>query len=323
MHEHRYDRLPALAALLQTAPDDTDEDLRVNVEWIRRTAEHVREPVVGTAVVGVRNGDLADAIDAYDRGEGGDHVRERPDRPAPVPLPELDDIVAAKHLVVINGSPRAPSSNTRLLMESFQSGFEKTDGNTTEIHSLHNPTARQAARAAYAESDLVVFAFPLYVHAMPGHVKRFWESIAELPARAGRRIGFVVQSGFPEAHQSRWLERYLVRLPARLGAESLGVVIRGGCEGIQIQPERMTRKLFAGFEELGRHFGRTGRFNPRIVDGLASPESLSRGGQVFGRVLKIVGLADWYWNHQLKKNKAYDDRFARPYDEPAESSPAQ
>jgi len=51
MHQHRYDRLPALAALLQTTPDDTDEDLRVNVEWIRRTAEHAREPVVATIVV--------------------------------------------------------------------------------------------------------------------------------------------------------------------------------------------------------------------------------------------------------------------------------
>jgi len=200
-------------------------------------------------------------------------------------------------------------------MESFQTGFDETAGNITEIHSLHNRSAREAARAAYAEGDLVVFAFPLYVHAMPGHVKRFWESLAELPARAGRRIGFIVQSGFPEAHQSRWLERYLVRLPARLGAESLGVVIRGGCEGIQIMPERMTRKLYKTFEELGRHFGQTGRFDPKIVGELATPESLGRRGRIFHRIFKMVGLTDWYWNNQLKKNEAYDDRFARPYDD--------
>jgi hypothetical protein len=152
---------------------------------------------------------------------------------------------------------------------------------------------------------------------MPGHVKRFWESIAQLPHREGRRIGFIVQSGFPEAHQSRWLERYLVRLPARLGAQSLGVAIRGGCEGIQIMPERMTRKLYAVFEELGRGVGRTGHFDPATVSGLADPESLGLRGRVFHRIMKIVGIGDWYWNHQLKKNDAYDDRFARPYDEPA------
>jgi len=254
-----------------------------------------------------------------ERGEGGDHARERPERPAPLPLPEGDDLVDPKRLVLINGSPRAPVSNTRLLMERFRAGFEEIPGNSTELHSIHNRSAREAARLAFAGGDLVVFAFPLYVHAMPGHVKRFWESLAELPPRAGRRIGFIVQSGFPEAHQSRWLERYLVCLPARLGAESIGVVIRGGVEGIQIQPKRMARKVYAAFEDLGRAFGHTGRFDPRIVGELAEPETLSRRGRIFYRAMKVIGLTDWYWNHQLKKNKAFDDRFARPYDEIAET----
>lgn len=316
MHEHRYDRLPSLAALLEPTADDTEEDLRVNVEWIRRTAEHIREPLVA-AVTAEEVARLVEAIDEFERPSPGDHARERPRRPAPAPLPEIADLTGPKRLVVINGSPRAPSSNTRLLMECFQTGFEEAAGNTVQSHTLHNRTARTAARDAYADSDLVIFAFPLYVHAMPGHLKRFWESIAQLPPRPGRRVGFVVQSGFPEAHQSRWLERYLVRLPARLGAESAGVVIRGGCEGIQIMPERMTRKLFASFEELGRGFGRTARFDPRVVGQLAEPESLSRRGRLFHRIMKVAGIGDWYWNHQLKNNDAYDERFARPYDEPA------
>ena len=63
-------------------------------------------------------------------------------------------------------------------------------------------------------------------------VQAFFEQLEELPARASRRVGFLVQQGFHEAHHSRWLERHLARLPGRWGSQYLGVAVRGAVEGM-------------------------------------------------------------------------------------------
>ncbi len=164
------------------------------------------------------------------------------------------------------------------------------------------------------DADLVVFALPLYVHAMAGHLKRFFELLEDAEPRPGRRVAFVVQSGFPEAHQSRWLEQYLARLPARWGATYLGTAVRGGVEGIQIQPPWMTKKLFAQITDLGAELGRSGRLDRDLVTALARGESLSSTARFFFTLAGLVGLTDFYWNKLLKENGVYKDRFARPLD---------
>lgn len=214
-------------------------------------------------------------------------------------------------LTVFNGSPRGRKSNTDVLLGHFREGFVETPGNEMEVHHIGRRPMDEL-RAAWEASDIVIVAMPLYVHAMPGQVKRFFEALAGV-SRGPRKVGFIVQFGFPEAHHARWLERYLERLPGRLGCEYVGTVVRGAVEGIQMRPRWTLGKLLARFRALGAGFGRTEAFDPALVRALAGPENLSAFDLAVYRVVMWSGLADLFWNHLLKQNGAMARRFDRPY----------
>lgn len=217
-------------------------------------------------------------------------------------------------LTVFNGSPRGKRSNTKVLLEHFINGFMTTDGNTYELAYLNRVKDSDKFIKSFQEAEQVLLAFPLYTDAMPAMVKTFIESLEPFCRGEGNpAIGFIVHSGFPEAIQSRYVERYLEKLTRRLGCKYTGTVIKGGTEGIRIQPLLMTRKLFKSFYELGKTFGKTGEFDKQIVLKLAKPESLTKFRLWTFRLLSKIGLTNFYWDSQLKKNNAYEKRFAKPY----------
>ncbi len=217
-------------------------------------------------------------------------------------------------LTVFNGSPRGKGSNTKILLEHFLLGFLETEGNTYELAYANRVKSQDEFVKMFREADHVLLAFPLYTDAMPAMVKTFIESLEALRGRQGNpTIGFIVQSGFPEAIHSRYVERYLEKLAARLGCRFTGTVVKGGVEGIQVMPSVMTRKLFRSFHELGKTFGETGQFDRQIVHRLAKRERLSWLGLLTAKVMAKVGLADSYWNGQLKQNGAYERRFDKSY----------
>ena len=216
-------------------------------------------------------------------------------------------------LAVFNGSPRSRGSNTACLLEPFLEGFSETEGNKYELHYLALEKEFQECVRAFSEADNVLWAFPLYTDCMPYAVKNFIEALA--PSGGRDRIpalAFFVHSGFPESVHSHNLRRYLEKLAIRLGCPLIGTVIKGGSEGIREQPPVMTRKLFHRLRVLGRIFGRSGRFDPEIVALLARPVRYSRLGLLGARVGMKMGEL-MHWNMLLKKNGAYEKRFARPY----------
>lgn len=130
---------------------------------------------------------------------------------------------------------------------------------------------------------------------------------------ANRGLGFLVQSGFPEAVHARALESYLEKLAERLACPYLGAMVRGGCEGLRLAPEKRNRRLFALLEEIGRDFGRQGRLDPDLLARLAGPECFPAAAAGIMKPLFRLGLFNGYWNKMLKANGAYARRFARPY----------
>jgi len=215
-------------------------------------------------------------------------------------------------LLVLNGSPRGPKSNTRFLADQFRHGFSTTPSNQAETLDLARPSDRDKALAGFWQSQAVLLGFPLYADAMPGIVKEFLEEVAKLP-RPERRptLVFLVQSGFPEASHTAAVAHYLERLADRLGCVCAGVVRRGGMEGIRSQPAWMVRGVLRRFWRLGESFGRTGRLDPGTLQELAGRERCSRIG---------LRLACWwsrvmFWDRELRANQAYDKRFAAPYAE--------
>lgn len=216
-------------------------------------------------------------------------------------------------LTVFNGSPRGKTGNTEILLHKFADGFLSRKGNNMEV--LHLSKVKKIPE--YAElarkSDTIIIAFPLYVHAMPGQVKDFIEALYAAKLSGNCNMGFIVQSGFPEGHHSNWVAQYLERLPAKLGCRYIGTVIKGGVEGIQVMPKWMTGKLFSRFRQLGEKFADTGQFDTEITKELIRPEYLNKKRLFLYKIMKKLGLANMYWNRQLKQNNAFEGRFATPY----------
>jgi NAD(P)H-dependent FMN reductase len=209
------------------------------------------------------------------------------------------------------------------LLERFAAGFSETEGNTVRtIYLIHTRDTDKHVEP-FSASDAVILAFPLYTDAMPGIVKTFIEALEPLCDRPDApRFGFIVQSGFPEPVHSRAVQRYLEKLARRLGCEYLGAAVKGGVEGIQVMPPRMTQKLFNTFYQLGYEFGRTGRFSPALLNKLAPRERMSPLRLALFRVMSGIGLANYYWNQQLKKNSAFEKRFDRPHSVPVRRTSA-
>jgi hypothetical protein len=213
-------------------------------------------------------------------------------------------------LTVVNGSPRGKGSNTTILLDHFLAGFAELPGNTHETIYLIRESGRREAVAAFAAAEAVLLAFPLYTDAMPGIVKEFIEGLAAYRGRERNpKLLFLVQSGFPEASHTGPIIPYLAKLAARLGCPYGGTIRKGGVEGIQSQPEFMTRSLFNGFCRLGQGFGATGGLDEELLRTMAGRERLPRLSLIAAN--KISEFL--YWNPQLRKNGAFERRFARPY----------
>ena len=213
-------------------------------------------------------------------------------------------------LTIFNGSPRGKVSNTKVLVDQFLDGFMKRNGNSYKIVYLNTTKDSDYLIKMFEEAEKFLLAFPLYVDSMPAIVKTFIESLEPLCGRKENPdIGFLVQSGLPESIHSRYVERYLKKLSARLGCNYMGTIIKGGVEGVQAKPVRMNKKLFNSFYQIGKIFGETGKFDKEIVDRLAQPERYSK---LYLWLFKLFGKF-WYWDTMLKKNNAYEKRFAKPY----------
>jgi len=218
-------------------------------------------------------------------------------------------------LVIFNGSPRGKGSNTRLLMDQFTKGFLEAGAHHAESIYLIKPGEIKKATEKFQEAEIVILAFPLYTDAMPAIVKTFIEELSPLCESSHKPdIGFVVQSGFPEPIHSRAVEKYLEKLSKRIANRYLGTIIKGGVEGIQIQPPRMTKKLFQSFYRLGYIFGEKRIFDKKIMEKFTKKERFNFFTIMAFNIFRKTGMFDIYWNRQLKKNKAYKKRFTKPFE---------
>jgi multimeric flavodoxin WrbA len=214
-------------------------------------------------------------------------------------------------LAIINGSPRGKNSNSRLLMEQFIAGLEK--GNSAvefEIYYLVNRHQTQDVIDYCRQCDVILMAFPLYTDAMPGLVKLLFEKMPRFP---GKKIGYIVQSGFPEAIHCFYLEKYLEKFTKKLGAIYLGTVSKGNVEGMQERSAWMNKGLYSSFRNLGFHFAKTGEFDERIIRKLKKPFQFSKMSTLFFSLLSSAEIFQFGWIQHLKANRAFEIRHAKPY----------
>lgn len=301
-HLKRYARYPRIGLLVEKEADTDKRDLQIVTDIYCRTALNFKTCLEFGLTTETPVAEVAARI------------ARRIARPLPLPGPLTRTkgmtIAPPSRLTLFNGSPRGKRGNTPIFLREFAQGF----GGESEMHHLIQVKQVESHVQAFAQAECAWIGFPLYTDSMPGSVKHFFEALEPLVGRKGNPpVGFIVQSGFPEGLHSRYVERYLEKLAARLGSPYLGTIVKGGGEGVRVMPSEMTRSLFGDLRALGAGLARDGRLDPEILTHIATPERYPAYlGPVF-RVFLRLPSAHAYFDDMLKKNGAYERRFARPF----------
>jgi multimeric flavodoxin WrbA len=301
-HLARYAHYPRFGLLMEKEAATDERDLHIVTEIYQRTALNAKSRLEFSLTTETSAVELAR------------HITSPNLLPLPLPAPlsptQGMTITPPSRLTLFNGSPRGRKGNTPIMLEQFAQGF----GGPTEMHHLVHLKETDKLVQAFAEAECAWTGFPLYTDAMPAVVKHFIEALEPLAGRPGNPpLGFLVQSGFPEAAHSRYVERYLEKLAARLGSPYLGTIVKGGGEGIHVMPPQMTHKLFENLQTLGADLARDGRLDPEILARIASPERYPTYLWPFFQVFLRLSISHSYFDGMLKQNGAYDRRFARPF----------
>ena len=301
-HLRRYPRSPRLGLLLEKEAGGDNADLQIVSAIYTRTALNFKTRLEFSLTTETPVADIAGRITAP--------------KPARLPLPgrlnatQGQTIQPPQRLALFNGSPRGRKGNSPIFLRELAAGF----GGPSETHHLVYLQQTQAMVQAFADAECAIIGFPLYTDSMPGLVKHFIEALQPLVGREHNpALGFVVQSGFPEGLHSRYVERYLEKLAARLGSPYLGTVVKGNGEGVRVMPDSMNQALFSNLQALGAGLAAEGRFDPVILSKIADPE---RFPAILGPVFKIflrLPVAHSYFDDMLKKNGAFEERFAQPF----------
>lgn len=215
--------------------------------------------------------------------------------------------------VIYNGSPRGHHSNSKLMIEKIVMGMKAQGVEEVEVRYLINTKEHKMWAADFACTENNLFVFPLYVHAMPGSVMKFFEELKAINNK-DVHMAFLIQSGFPETSQSYYLRPYLELITKRLGVSFDGTIIIGGVEGLQMKPEKICKKFFDQMESIGRTYAHKGMMDIELKKYYEKTEYLSKASQLLYSILSLTKLTNYYWDYNLKKNGAYKERFARPYE---------
>lgn len=216
--------------------------------------------------------------------------------------------------VIYNGSPRGNRSNSKLIIEKIIMGMREQGAENIVVRNLINTKEHKTWAENFGSSENNLFVFPLYVHAMPGSVMKFFELLKPIYNKEVH-MAFLVQSGFPETSQSYYLRPYLELITKRLGVSFDGTIIKGGVEGIQMKPEKANKRLFDQMEKIGRTYAVKGIMDLSLKKEYEKSEYLSKGTQLLYSIVSLTGLTNFYWDLNLRKNGAYKKRFAKPYTE--------
>ena len=175
------------------------------------------------------------------------------------------------HVVIINGSPRVKQfSNTDKIIHSFTQGLDEA-GCTYEIYTLSSRREWDAAREAFITNDKIILALPLYVECVPSLLMEWLETLPTERQRPAE-LSFILQSGFAEGCQLRCGEQFLKSLPAQLGCNYGGCLLKGSNFGIRITKGKDRDKILKPYIAMGRSYAVKGNFLTPEAKKFTGPE---------------------------------------------------
>ena len=210
--------------------------------------------------------------------------------------------------IILNGSPKGNSEKCN--SQIFAENFVKNMKNPCEIKCIAEEAPEEFSH--YVEDfHSLIFILPLYIHAMPGIVMKFIEELKPVSSPE-KYIGFIVQAGFIETAQHKFLRRYFKSLAEQLNYNYLGTVSRGEAAAIYMYP-RMFKKVLKLVSDLGVAYEKNHTFDREIVKKLGQPYELSKLKLTMLRLTNKIGISNIGWHKMLRKNKAMDRRLDKPF----------
>ena len=142
--------------------------------------------------------------------------------------------MGVKKVLILNGSPRAPRSNSR----RYAALFTQFCGLETESMDLLRADPKAVAERLEAVSD-VPLVFPLYADAIPVPVLRTFKALEEAPPKNRPTLSVLVNCGFLEPEQSDVAVAMVELFCKRMGWPVGSVLEIGSGEAILDQPFRV------------------------------------------------------------------------------------
>lgn len=210
--------------------------------------------------------------------------------------------------IIINASPKGKSqnSNTRIISEEFIRNMKVP----CDISFIVNSDLEELA-GHVEQYDTIIFILPLYIHAMPGIMMNFIEHLKPSSTK-GKSMGFIIQAGFIETAQEKYVEAYFKALANQLNYDYLGTVSKGEAAGIYMFP-KLFKKVLSKINMLGEIYEKTHAFDPKITEDLGKPYTLSKSQARTFQFFCDIGLNNIGWHKVLRQNKALDKRLDRPF----------
>lgn len=210
--------------------------------------------------------------------------------------------------IILNGSPKGKNGNSEIFTQQFLKGMTSP----CEVKYISNENAK--ALATYVQTfDTIIFVLPLYIHSMPGVMMRFIEYLEPTLPSENKFIGFILQCGFTESSQCKYVERYFRSLAQELNRTYLGTVMKGEAAGVYMMPKFMTRKLFKSLQKLGETYEQTYTFDKSIMEKMQRPYELTGFTLKFLQFVIKTGADKIGWHKFLRDNNALNKRLDRPF----------
>lgn len=160
--------------------------------------------------------------------------------------------VNGRKVLILNGSPRAPRSNSK----RYAALFTQFCGLETETMDLLRADPSAVAQRMETVSD-VLLVFPLYADAIPVPVLRTFKALEEAPPRNRPTVSVLVNCGFLEPEQCDVAVAMVELFCKRMGWPVGSVLELGSGEAILDQPFRVFAKwkikALARAVTAGRH----------------------------------------------------------------------
>lgn len=136
-------------------------------------------------------------------------------------------------ILIVNGSPRAPRSNSRQYAQLFEKAWPGESAYLPVTKTNH----LELCRAAEEVSDLLL-VFPLYADGIPVTLLDFLKTLEEHPPRSRPALSVLINCGFLEPEQNDVAVR-MVELFAKKNGYPFGSILKiGGGEAILTTPFR-------------------------------------------------------------------------------------